>query len=475
MKKKSGVGLLSGEKHSEKTVEHEIFRARNVYSLCLEPLAHEARSRKAKATGLNADFVECLKNLLYRRTFPLLEQKYLIQHLKGKEVTVLFHCPYCGTKVKENESYCMKCGKQLPEDMDDRMKVTKGSKKFWFLPVAIVVLLALSTGVFYLYLENQTAEAKDLYTEAEKNAQQGEYEEAKKLFEQALEQKGNFPQATNAIKFMNIAIRIQSKLDNASKYLAKQEYQDALNLIAETESSLKNYNGSTVKTIVNKIALTRNTIKTDHLKSDLKQDPTIDDLKVLIWEAESIKSDEAEKITTEIRSQIIDYTYSKASEQLKKRHFSDAKTLITDGIIYAPKSEKLKSLQTTIDNEKVAFETAQQRRIESAINIAEKEREQNKNDAIELVNVTLKNDDQGKLVVSGKVKSVATVPINTILVEYDLLTKKEKKFKSNGVYVFPDTLYPDEVGEFEFTHFDIDKKAKELGVKVSKIKWYTEK
>ncbi|ASN05931.1 zinc ribbon domain-containing protein [Virgibacillus necropolis] len=387
----------------------------------------------------------------------------------------MFHCPYCGTKVQDNESYCIKCGKRLPEDIHNRLHLSKGSKKFWFLPLAILFLLALSIGVFYLFLENQTAQAKELYSDGEKNAQKGNFEKAKDLFEQALEQKENFPQASNAIEFMDIAIIIQSKLDNAAKELAKLEYQEALNGIVETESSLKNYNGSVVKKLVNEIVLTRNTIKIEQLKSQLQKKPTNDELKVLLWEAESIKSNEAEKITSNIRNQIIDYTYSKASEQLNKHHFSDAQTLVNDGLIYAPDSKKLKSLQTAIDNEKIAFETAQQRRIESAISTAEKERKQNKNDAVELVDVKLLNDEQGKLVVKGEVKSIATIPINTILVEYDLLTKEGEKFKSNEVYVFPDTLYPNEAGEFEFTHFDITNKAKELKVEVTKTKWYTDK
>ncbi|WP_404452427.1 zinc-ribbon domain-containing protein [Virgibacillus necropolis] len=390
-------------------------------------------------------------------------------------MTVLFHCPYCGTKVKDNESYCIKCGKHLPEDMHNRLIVSKGFNKFWYLPVAIIFLLGLSIGGFYLFLENQTAQAKDYYSDGEKSAQEGNYKEAKDFFEKALDQKENFPQALNAIEFMDIAIRIQTKLDNAAKHLAKQEYQEALSKIVETESSLKNYNGSVVKKLVNEIVLTRNTIKIDQLKSQLQDEPSIAELKILLWEADSIKNSEAEKITTNIRNQIIDYTYSKASEQLNKRHFSDAQTLVNDGLIYAPESEKLESLQTAIENERVAFETAQQRRIESAISTAEQERKQNKNDAIELVNVEIQNNNQGKLVVKGKVKSVATIPINTILVEYDLLTKEGEKFKSNEVYVFPDTLYPNEVGEFEFTHFDISDKANEIKVKVTKTKWYTDK
>ncbi|ASK63657.1 zinc ribbon domain-containing protein [Virgibacillus phasianinus] len=386
----------------------------------------------------------------------------------------MFHCPYCGTKVRDNESYCIKCGKQLPEDVHNRLTKPARSKKIWFLPLIIFALLSLSIGFLHLFLENQTAQAKDLYSNAEKKASEGNYKKAKTLFEEALKQKENFPQASNAIEFMDIAMQVQNNLDNAAKYLAKQEYQKALQHIAETDSTLKNYNGSVVKKLINEIVLMKNTIKTDQLKNQLEEEPSIDQLKILLWEAESIESSEAEKITTNIRNQIINYTYSKASKQLNKLHFSDAEILVKDGLVYAPDSKKLNSLQTAIDNERVAFETAQQRRIESAISKAEEERKQNKNDAVKLESVKLQENKQDKLVVKGKVKSVATIPINTILVEYDLLTKNGDKFKANEVYVFPDTLYPNETGEFEFTHFDITGKAKELKVKVSKIKWYTE-
>ncbi|WP_430791414.1 zinc-ribbon domain-containing protein [Virgibacillus flavescens] len=390
-------------------------------------------------------------------------------------MTVLFHCPYCGTKVNDNESYCIKCGKHLPEDMYNRLAVSKQTKKVWFLPLIIVLLLGVSVSGFYLFLENQAAQAKELYSNGEMTAQKGDYEKARELFNEALEQKGNFPQASTAVHFMDIAISVQSKLDHAAKKLAKQEYKEALSELADTETELKNYDGSVVKKLVNEIVLTRSTIKIDQLKSQLAKEPTTDELKGYLWEAESIKNSEAEKITETIRNQIIDYTYSKASEALNRRHFSDAQALVSEGQIYAPESDKLKSLQTAIDNEKVAFETAQQRRIESALNTAAQERKQNKNDAVKLVNVKLLNNEQDKLIVKGKVKSIATIPINTILVEYNLLTKKGKEFKSNQVYVYPDTLYPNETGEFEFTHFDIINKAEELDVKVTKIKWYTEK
>ena len=209
------------------------------------------------------------------------------------------------------------------------------------------------------------------------------------------------------------------------------------------------------------------------MKNKLDNEPSMDDLKVLLWEADSINNEEAQKITNEIREQIINYTFSKASEKLSANQFSDAKVRVNDGLKYAPTSEKLQSLLTTIDKEKVAFETAQQERIEQAINTAQEEQELNETDAVKLTSVSVKANEQGKLTVNGEVESVATIPINSVSIEYALVTKEDKEILSNDVYVFPDTLYPGEKGKFEFTHYDIDDK-RDLETNVKKIKWYTE-
>lgn len=74
---------------------------------------------------------------------------------------------------------------------------------------------------------------------------------------------------------------------------------------------------------------------------------------------------------------------------------------------------------------------------------------------------------------TGKVKSGATIPVNSILVEYSLEANGEALL-TNEVYVYPDTLYPDETGEFEFTHYDIDRKKKDISINVDRIKWYTD-
>ncbi|SEQ63739.1 hypothetical protein SAMN05216232_2949 [Virgibacillus subterraneus] len=385
----------------------------------------------------------------------------------------MHHCPYCGTKVKENELYCIKCGKQLPEDATERLINRKSFNKYWYIPISILALVILSAGIYYVIMQNQTAEASDLYNKAEESVMGGQYGEAKELLQSALENSKEFKQADIALTYVQEALKIENSIEKANNYLKKQEYQKALSLINDAENSLSNYNGNAVTQLIDKLTSKRNLIKIEELKHKLNQNPSINDMKALLWEAESIKHDEAAEITTDIRNQIVDYTFSKASENLNDKQFSDALVIVEDGLKYAPNSGKLQSLKTTIDKEKTAFETAQRQRIEQAISSAEEERKLNENDAIELVSVNVENNEQDKLVVKGKVKSVATIPINTILVEYALSSKSGSEFLSNEVYVYPETLYPNEVGEFEFTHFDIDQEGKNINIKVDKIKWYT--
>ncbi|SDQ65396.1 zinc ribbon domain-containing protein [Virgibacillus salinus] len=386
---------------------------------------------------------------------------------------IMHHCPYCGTKVKENELYCIKCGKQLPEDATERLINRKSFNKYWYIPISILALVILSAGIYYVIMQNQTAEASDLYNKAEESVMEGQYGEAKELLQSALENSKEFKQADIALTYVQEALKIENSIEKANNYLKKQEYQKALSLINDAENSLSNYNGNAVTQLIDKLTSKRNLIKIEELKHKLNQNPSINDMKALLWEAESIKHDEAAEITTDIRNQIVDYTFSKASENLNDKQFSDALVIVEDGLKYAPNSGKLQSLKTTIDKEKTAFETAQRQRIEQAISSAEEERKLNENDAIELVSVNVENNEQDKLVVKGKVKSVATIPINTILVEYALSSKSGSEFLSNEVYVYPETLYPNEVGEFEFTHFDIDQEGKNINIKVDKIKWYT--
>lgn len=386
----------------------------------------------------------------------------------------MHYCPYCGTVVKEEEEYCINCGKQLPVDSDNRQKSIRKFNRFWAIPMIVSFLIIASLVSFYFILENRSNKAKELYDKAETYILEEKYDQAHILLADANKYKSSFHEAEVALKFIDHVLLIENELTEADKLKGNLEFQEALAIVNDAESALKNYHGVASTQMINHINEYRNDIKIVQLKERLNKEPSIDDLKNLLWDIETIKTTEADAITVDIKKQIVDYTFSKASEILNNKQFNDALLLVEDGLKYAADSEKLQSLKTTIDKEQTAFEIAEQQRIEQAINIAAEEHELNTLDAIKLDSVKLEENDQDNIVVKGEVSSVATIPINSILVDYSLLNNKGKEILSNKIFVFPDKLYPDENGKFEFTHFDINKELENIKVEVNKITWYTD-
>lgn len=386
----------------------------------------------------------------------------------------MLHCPYCGTIVKENESYCVKCGKELPNDLNLRFKGKKQFNRYWYLPISSLLLCMLSLLIFHFIFQHKEITAKELYDQGENFVLDEDYVKAKDSFLDALTYKENFYEANIALEFVDKVITIEGDLGEASKLQENEQFQEALTMIDTAEKTLRTYHGAAVTNLIDQIITERNNIKIEQLKSLINEQPNIDELKSLLWESEAIKNADAEEITLNIRNQIVDYTFSKASEQLNSKQFNDAQILVDDGLKYASDSEKLLSLKTTIENEKTAFEMAQQQRIEQAIHLAAEEQEKNKEDAVNLGTVKIEKDDQDNWIINGEVTSVATVPINSVLIEYSLMTNKDEEILSNKVYVFPDKLYMNENGKFEFTHYDIDKKHKDIKINVNKITWYTD-
>lgn len=381
---------------------------------------------------------------------------------------ILF-CPNCGSNIHEDEHYCVSCGHVLPEDLTDRQKKKRKFNKQWYIPLGLVVLFSLSFFMYTLLLENKASQAKELYEQGEEYLLEKDEAKAKKLFNQALDYKSHFTQASIAINYIDQAEIVHSIIEDTSHELDKENYQQALALIDEADKLIQNYTGPAVNELINTLTTHRNNIKISQLKDLLTNDPSIDDLKILLWEADAIKTDEAEEITKNIGNRIVDYTFVTASEQLNNNQFKSAKTIVEDGLRYAPDSEKLKSLQKSIEKEKVAFETAIEERLEQALNT-----EYNDTDEVKLSHIDIEKNKQNQIVIKGEVESIATVPITSVKVDYSLKDKEGVELVNNEVFVFPERLEPNELGRFEFTHFDMDKEVKDISVEVNKITWYTD-
>lgn len=387
----------------------------------------------------------------------------------------MYFCPFCGTKVKTEENYCLNCGKKLPEDLSKRVDTSKQQfNRLWLLPLTLIVIFIIVFISLYFHTNKQTDRALAYYEKSQDQIFEYDYHQAKESLKRAIDLKPNFEHALVALEFTETALQIQEQIKKAQEFSESQEFSEALSLINEAERNLRSFHGENVNHLIDELSNERYGIKFASLTASLEEQPSIDELKVLLWEAEGIKTDEAEKVSETIRKQIADYTYSKAVDLLNKHQFSDAKLLVSDGLKYATNSKKLHSLQKTIEKEKEAFETKQQERIEQAIHLAEEERALNEMDAVELVEVKIKEKDKDELTIVGEVKSLATIPIHSVIVEYSLFHQKDDKpYVKNKAFIYPDTLYPGDTGKFEFTHYDIENEVNISNVQVDKFTWYT--
>lgn len=384
----------------------------------------------------------------------------------------MFHCPHCGSSIHEEEHFCVICGKKLPLHMEERIKETRVFNKWWMMPIATIISIFLIITIYFFILQSKHEQAEHHYLLGKDFIEEKQFKDARKEFDVALSYYPSFNQAQIAVDFLKTAEDVEEKLKEIPLFIEDKEYTKALDQINTYEDAFGNLQGQVMNDYINKLNDERDIVELEKIKNELSDDPSIQKLKNFLWDAQSINTEEGIEIADEIQSEIIDYTFSKASEQLNNNQFNDALLLVEDGLKYAEDSTKLQSLKTTIDKEKSSFETAQQERIEQAITIAEEEKEYNQNDAIQLEEVDVLSNDQGNIIVKGKVKSAATVPLTSVFVEYELSTGEDEPFETNRVFVFPDVLYPDEYGQFEFTHYDIDKKEKDVSVNVNKITWY---
>lgn len=384
----------------------------------------------------------------------------------------MLYCPHCGTKVKEEEIYCIKCGKVLPEDMLNRIENKKEVSKWWILPMLSIFLVALVVGGYALLLQHKSTKALELYTEAETLLMEENYSEANERLSESLDQRSQFTQAEILFNYTVVAQYIEEELIEAEKLIDNKEFEAAIEMISIMEGQLTSYHGEGVSLLIEKLNDSMDLAKLEQLKEKLEAGPSFNELRILIWEAEEINHPDSVEIETSIRNRIIDHTFSRASDELNNHQYNDAILIVEDGLKYAPEAEKLQSLLTNINKEKLAFEAEAKERMEQAIDTASKEHQMNENDAIEIISVKLENNDDNELVIKGEVKSNATVPIDSIIVEYVLLRNGEE-ILTNEIFVFPDTLYPSENGKFEFTHFDIKENSTRLKADVKKITWYT--
>ncbi|WP_067839875.1 zinc ribbon domain-containing protein [Amphibacillus sediminis] len=378
------------------------------------------------------------------------------------------YCPYCGAKVYHDEVFCPTCGDKLPQDIEKRIERKQFKLKHLKLPMIVVSMLLIIFVSLVWYSFDQKTRAQVYYKQAEEHLLVEDYSSARLEIEKALNARPVFPSARVIQQFAQFALDTMTAIENEASQ------QEQLQIILQAKLELEHYEGEVANLFSNRLYQKQTELQLDLAKQKIADEPDVEDLPAILWEIEGIQDPEAYELARVIREQISAHTANQANTFLQSNQFSKARTTVENGLYYVAHDEKLQSLLATIEKEHKAFESALEVRMEQAITAYEEETNINQNDAVTVVNTEITDNEQGHLIIKGEIKSVATVPIHAIQIHYSLLDHKKNVIKENDVYVYPDTLYPSESGQFDQTYFDEDLIDQVTEIQIDSITWLLE-
>lgn len=106
---------------------------------------------------------------------------------------------------------------------------------------------------------------------------------------------------------------------------------------------MKPYKGEVTQRLLDRIISKRNEVQVAQIKQQFSENPTIDELKILLWQIHSIKADKSEELVQSMEDRFINDTFSRASENLQDNQFTTALNIVEEGLRYIPESERLKT------------------------------------------------------------------------------------------------------------------------------------
>lgn len=150
-------------------------------------------------------------------------------------------CPKCGANITDKGAFCGKCGCEIstyvtddninnaqvkPKFNENSLPEDKNKIKKIAIICTIAVVVVVSGGIG-LYQYNKIKTYNDLISTANKNIEQGEYDQAIALFNQSLQYK-NDPDIQKSIKSATELKEIKSVFDEGTKLMNDKKYLEAI-------------------------------------------------------------------------------------------------------------------------------------------------------------------------------------------------------------------------------------------------------
>ncbi|WP_239614609.1 zinc ribbon domain-containing protein [Cohnella mopanensis] len=423
-------------------------------------------------------------------------------------------CSNCGNQISEHSKFCNHCGVAVPdastqgnepaivesaaaaevlqqpqsdglqpivmrnkspaqpdeEIITPMAKTNKLRPIHWIMPLAcLVVSVALITGL-YFYHKNINRNVENLLQEGEKMALEGKWSEGLESIETALKKRPDHPVLLKDQAVLTEAISFEKQLIESEQQSKQMKYDQATKTIHTLKEQLNSRTGPLIDQLNERAGKQEELIVVSQINQKLSATDKLDELFPLFNAIKEYRSDEATKTNKAIKAKIFERVHEKAMSELKANNFNLALTTVEEGLKLDDSNKKMVELKQTIETKKKKFEQDEAERIQKAREAASLEDQKNKTDAVDLIFASgYYEEETGNYNVEINVKNVATRPISSVLIYYDLLDEYGDVVDSSSAYVLPDNLDVGKSGTAYNYHYSDGSIS---SVQVTYFEWY---
>lgn len=418
-------------------------------------------------------------------------------------------CSNCGTKIQEDSKFCSRCGARIvavaqteagdrgeqavaPAEGSAEAEVAVASEMgapeqalgtaepnpntrrrigllTWLLPTLSLIIAAALIGSTYMYQMSVNRQVDHLLQTGETLALDGKLAEGKAVIEEALHKRPDHRVLLADRDLLSDAIDLQTRLSDTAGQLKNKKFDDALKEIDKLKAELAARSGPVFEKLASSADERQAQIVVAQVNDSVPAKKTVEELVPLLNTVRDYKSEEAKKSTKQILQKIADISYDKASAELADKQFAKALSTLEEALKYDEANEKLATLKAAVEEQKQAFEEAENRRIQQAIEAATQEDTKNRTEAVELVSIDAYTDADGNFVVEGSVKNKATRSISYVVLYLDILDTDGNTVDQEAVYVSPNILDVGETGTFYDSYYNFGSMS---SVNVTSAEWY---
>jgi len=331
----------------------------------------------------------------------------------------------------------------------------QGRTVYWLLPLLCALLSAASVAGVFAFQTYVNMEVDRLHTEAERLALEGEWTEALERIDAALEKRPDHALLKNDRQVLLDTMLLDDKIVEASADLEAKQYDEAKQAVETVKDQLEDRSGAVYELLSAKADRQEETIVLTQVKNEYPEAATLEQLTPYLKLLKPYDSEEAKAASKEIAARIVDVAHKEASAALADKNFAAALSTISEAMLHAEDAGKLEELKAQVEAEQTAFEEAERERLASAMEAASQEDLRNRTEAVELVSIYAYPDEYGYFNIEGEVRNIATRPIGSVTLYFDILDVWGNVLYSDSLYVDTEYLGVDETGTF-YVYYDYD-------------------